>query len=197
MPTLEIMETTMSGIVSAKFPSVIALVLSLVASIFLLALIRVAFIRLVTISDITKGNANADADEKGTHTHASPSPNSNEAHNTKSGKYRAMISRSWSWSWRWEGLPVSLPVSLAISEKNCPGVGAGMGVAAAMQQQQQQEQRRQPPKMTWQKHRRSPGFEPPCKLLWMISCVTTVLTPPMQMQYLHFMTRQCPYQWPK
>jgi hypothetical protein len=168
MPTLEIMEATMSGIVSAKFPSVTALALSLVTSILLLALIRTAFTRLVTISDITNDNANTDADEKGAHT--SYYPNHNQAQDARSSKYGALSSWSWSWSWRWEGLPVALPVSLAISEKDCPGVGVGMGVAAAIQQQQQQErdQQRQPPKMTWQKHRRSPGFEQPCKQPWMI-----------------------------
>jgi hypothetical protein len=161
MPTLEIMEATMSGIVSAKFPSVTAVALSLVALVLLLALIRAAFTRLVTIFDVTKRNANADVDEKGTRT--SPSPDSNEAHNTRSTRYGAMS--SWSWSWRWEGLPVSLPVSLAISEKDSPGVGVGIGVAAAMQQRQQERQA-QPPKMTWQKHRRSPALEPPCKQPW-------------------------------
>lgn len=161
MPTLEIMEATMSGIVSTKLPSVTALALSLVTSILLLALIRTAFSRLVTISDITNDNANTHADEKGTHT--SYYPNHNRAQDARSSKCGAQS--SWNWSWRWEGLPVSLPVSLAISEKDCPGVGVGMGVAAAIQQQQQQErdQQRQPPKMTWQKHRRSPGFEQPCK----------------------------------
>jgi len=163
MPSLEVMEATMSGIVSAKFPSVTALALALVASVILIVLVRLAFTRLVNIFNVPKGGADVDANEKGTHT--SPSLHSTEPNNTRSSKYGAMSTWSWSWSWRWEGLPVSLPVSLAVTEKDWPGTDAGIGVAAAMQQRQQQSQQRQPPKMTWQKHRRSPGFVPPCKPL--------------------------------
>ncbi|KIM82830.1 hypothetical protein PILCRDRAFT_457763 [Piloderma croceum F 1598] len=162
MPTLEVMEATMSGIVSAKFPSVTALALALVASVILIVLVRVAFTRLVNIFNVPKGSADVDANEKGTHT--SPSLHSTEPNNTRSSKYGAMSTWSWSWSWRWEGLPVSLPVSLAVTEKDWPGASAGTGVAAAMQQQQQSQQR-QPPKMTWQKHRRSPGFVSPLPAL--------------------------------
>jgi hypothetical protein len=152
MPTLEIMESTVSGLVSAKFPSISALALSLVASVLLLTLIRAVFARLVTITDIT---GNADADEKGSR--ISPSSNSND-----NGPSTYGVLSNWGWSWKWEGLPLSLPVSLSISEKDCPGVGVGVGVAAAIQQQQQL----QPVNMTWQTRRRSPGFEPPLPALY-------------------------------
>lgn len=147
MPTLEVMEATMSGLVTARFPSFMSLGLSLVASVLLLALIRAAFTRLVTISAIS---SNTDADEKGAHN--SPTSNTNE---NRTPSYGSLS--SWNWSWQWEGM--ALPVSLAITEKDCPGVGTGVGVAAAMQQQQ-----RQPTKNTWHTHRRSVGFEPPCML---------------------------------
>jgi hypothetical protein len=153
MPSLEVMEATVSGIVSAKLPSVTALALSLVVSFLLLALIRVAFKRLVTISDITDDKSNVDVNEKG-------APHSCSPHDSQSPKYGVMS--SWM-SWRWEGLPVSLPVALSINGKDNPSFGVGMGVVSAMQQQQQQEQECQPPKIPWQKHRRSPGFVPPCK----------------------------------
>lgn len=167
MPTLDVMEATMSGIVSAKFPSVTALALALVASVVLIVLVRVAFIRLVNIFNVPKSSADVDANEKGTH--PSPSLHSTEPLNARSSKYGAMSTWSWCWSWRWEGLPVSLPVSLAVTEKDWPGADAGIGVTAAMQQQQQlgqQGQQRQPPKLTWQKHRRSLGFEPPLPALY-------------------------------
>ena len=156
MPTLEIMEATMSGIASTKFPSVTSLALSIVSSILLLALIRAAFTRLVTISDIT--------DDKSTHPGCNPNPSP-----AQDSSYQATSSWTWSKNWRWEGLPLSLPVSLAINEKDRPGVGEGMGVAAAMQQLQREQ--RQPPKMTWQKHRRSPAFQAPCKPPWFFSFV--------------------------
>lgn len=152
MPTLEIMESTVSGLVSAKFPSISALALSLVASVLLLALIRAVFTRLVTITDIT---GNADADEKGSNT--SPGSISNESFDNGTSTFRAIS--SWGWGWKWEALPLSLPVSLSISEKDCPGIGAGMGVAVAIQQQQRLE----PVDTTWQPRRRSLGFEPPCE----------------------------------
>jgi len=150
-----------SGIVSAKFPSVTALALSLVASCLLLALIRVVFARLVTISDITDDKSNVNASELGAH--SSRSPNPSETRDSQSTKYGA-LSR-WSWSKSSEGLPMSLPAILASSEKDGTSVDAGRGVAAAMQQQQQ-DQERQPPKMTWQKHRRSPGFVAPLPALY-------------------------------
>lgn len=142
----------MSGLVTSRFPSVSSLLLSLVASVILLALIRAAFTRFVTVSVVT---SSADADEKGAAAHRTAS----------NGNRTSPFDRTWNWSWQWEGMSLSLPMSLSISEKDCPGVGGGMGVAAALQEQQQHQRQQPTPKARWQTHRRNVGFEPPCKPL--------------------------------
>ena len=149
MPTLEVMEATMSGLVASRFPSVSSLLLSLVASVTLLALIRIAFTRFVTISIVTS----TDADEKGVAVHRTPSNGTS-------------LEKSWNWSWQWERMNLSLPVSLSMGGKGCPSIGGGTGVAAALQEQErhQRQQSTHTPKARWQTHRRNVGFEPPCKL---------------------------------
>ena len=151
MPTLEVMEATMSGLVISRFPSVSSLLLSLVASVTLLVLIRLAFTRFVTVSLVT---SSADADEKGATVHRSPSNG-------------APLDRSWNWSWQWERINLSLPVSFSMSGKDYPGIGGGTGVAVTLQKQERHQHQHQQPtaKARWQTHRRNVGFEPPCKLL--------------------------------
>jgi len=141
----------MSGLVASRFPSVSSLLLSLFASVTLLALIRVAFTRFVTFSIVTS----TDADEKGVAVHRTPSNGTS-------------LEKSWNWSWQWERMNLSLPVSLSMGEKDCPGIGGGTGVAVALQEQER-HQRQQPthtPKARWQTHRRNVGFEPPLPALY-------------------------------
>jgi len=148
MPSLEVMETTMSGLASrAKFPNVSysTLAISLVVSVVLFVCARAAFARLSAAYYIAAS------------THRTEEKDASDAHEVVPARRR--------WSWHWDGLHLSLPVSLTIREKDCPETGAGMGVAAALQTQQTQ---RPPNQIVWHARQspRSPTFEAPLPALY-------------------------------
>lgn len=142
--------------VQLTFPST-TILLSLLVSLVLLALIRAA----VLYAPFRRNQQKKQLAQQ----HSSSSSKDSVA--TEGGQQQQQVERSWSWSWglgivKWESLPITLPVSLRLSNSEMLGtpVGNGMGVGFGAP-----KRRIEMSQINWQARKGGPAFESPGRFL--------------------------------
>ncbi|KAG6380233.1 hypothetical protein JVT61DRAFT_8325 [Boletus reticuloceps] len=125
----------MSVLVPAQFPSLSAVFMAAAASVLLLFIARILFLLMRLWS--------------------CPIRTESEQKENTYGRYSAHVSNPWGRSLQWNILPVSLPFTLALSEKPSAEVGSGLA----------QKRSQTLPVVNWQPRAR-PQFQPPPPALY-------------------------------